>query len=185
MTELPIIVETSAWAIMLFGVMLLAVTFLLVQNARWSDEPKTVVGSIIGALVTGALGLALIVQHLGWELRVDDKGIVLHAPFDPMHPGGAIAWADMESVAVIDRPYRGSSYYLRIRGRRVADIMVTNADRLPPQFVAALQKTVAERAPQVHNPGYLGEEFDYARRNSSSMLANSYSARDGRGNPLR
>jgi hypothetical protein len=102
-----------------------------------------------------------------------------------MRPGGEIAWSDMTSVEVLDRPHRGSSSFLRVRGQHGQEIQVANADMLPRQFGLALQKIVAERAPQVRDINELAAQFELARTTSTSILGASYSARDGRGNPLR
>jgi hypothetical protein len=184
-SELPIVVETSAWVSVIFGTLLILISLALAQAARWAQDINGMLGGAAGALVTFALGLALVLQNLGWQLRVDDKGIALHAPFDALRPGGEIAWVDMTSVDVVNRPYRGNSFFLRVRGRAGAEILVATADRLPPRFGVALQKVVAERAPQVPDVNELAGQFTWARQNSSSLIANSYSARDGRGNPLR
>lgn len=185
MTELPIVVETSAWASVIFGVVLILVSLALTQAARWAQDINGMLAGAAGALMTFVLGSALVLQNLGWQLRVDDKGIVLHAPFDALRPGGEIAWADMISVEVVNRPYRGNSFFLRVRGRAGAEILVANADRLPAQFGVALQKVVAERAPQVPDVKELAGQFEWARQTSWSVITSSYSARDGRGNPLR
>jgi hypothetical protein len=184
-TELPIVVETSAWASVIFGVVLILVSVALTQAARWAQDVNGMLGGAVGALVTFVLGLALMLQSLGWQLRVDDKGIALHAPFDVLRPGGEIAWADMTSLEVVNRPYRGNSFFLRVRGRSGAEILVANADRLPPRFGVALQKVVAERAAQVPDIKELAGQFEWARQTSWSVITSSYSARDGRGNPLR
>jgi hypothetical protein len=72
-----------------------------------------------------------------------------------------------------------------VRGGDGAESMVAVADMLPRQFVVALQRVVAERAPQVTDVGSLVSEFESARQHSYSVISDTYSAHDGRGNALR
>jgi hypothetical protein len=184
MTELPIVVETSDWPQTVFGVILLGISFLLLQGMRSADNLNGAVKAGLGMLLCFGLGLALLVQHLGWQLRVDEKGIALRAPFDVLYPGGQIAWPDITSVEVFDQAYRGPAYFLRVRGRDGAEVLVANPGMLPQEFAVALQKTIAERAPQVADTNDLLGQLEPARRNTG-LLHSTFSARDGRGNALR
>jgi hypothetical protein len=140
---------------------------------------------LLVALFTFGLGLSLLVRHLNWQFRLEEKGIVLHAPFDYMHPSAEMGWSEITSVYVFESSYRGgASWKLRILGKPGTEIVVHTIDRLPAQFGRLLQTLVAERAPQAKDSGRIAEDFIYARRHPG-FLANGYSVRNGRGERLR
>ena len=182
MPELPIIVVASNWFFVILGAILIVVSMALVQRTRRSKSPVMGIAFLAGMFL---LGLHLALQDIGWQLRIDQKGIAVSAPFDPFWPRGEIAWPDVTAVDVVNRPYRDAHYYLRIRGQRGAELLIASADRLPPQFVAQLQAVVTKLAPQVTDVQELDGQFRYAREHSTSLIANSYSVRDGRGVLLR
>ena len=184
MIELPLVLVTNAWSGMVFGAICLVASLVAARTAWRSDGTKRLHAAIATLMIIG-LGVLLLVQHLGWELQVDEIGIALRAPFDPVWRGGQVAWVEMTSVDIFDQPDRGHNFVLRVSGRDGLGFMVSNADKLPPAFVAALQKTVAERAPQVTDVKDLVGHFNYARQNSDSLISDSYSAHDGRGNALQ
>ena len=73
---------------------MIVLSAIFTQAMRRSEDIKGMLGAAAATLVAFLLGLELILQNLGWELRIDDKGIELHAPFDVMRPSGEVAWAD-------------------------------------------------------------------------------------------
>jgi hypothetical protein len=186
-TELPIVVETIPWLSVGFGVLLILLSLALVRGVFAESDTGEVSTSIVGllaALFTFGLGISLAVQQLNWQFRIEEKGIVLRAPFDYMRPSGEIAWSEITSVYVSQDGIRGPSYKLHISGKPGTEIIVTVVDRLPAQFGTLLQKLVAERAPQAKGSGEIGEQLDDARRHPA-FLAAGYSVRNGRGELLR
>ena len=186
MPELPIVVEASNWGGFILGAMLIAATMALVRVAWRSKSPKQLAAGFAAAVITLVLGLVLTLQNIGWQLRIDQKGIVLRTPFDPFWPSGEIAWPDVTAVDVVNRIGRGGPHYvLRIRGLRGVELLIASADRMTPPFVARLQAILARLAPQVTGVQELDGQFQYAREHSISLIGNSYSVRDGRGVLLR
>jgi hypothetical protein len=183
MPELPIMLDVRDWPGILMGACCLVAALVTVYRARRASEITA--RSVIGGLAVAGLGVLLLVQPLGWELRVDDAGIALSAPFDLLYRSGKVAWADMTAVEFIDRPSRGgSNYFLRISGRDGTELLVAAAETLPPPFAVALQKVVAARAPQLTGVGDLAGQLAFVRQNTHDVLARTYSAQDGRGNAL-
>jgi hypothetical protein len=186
-TELPIVVETTPWLSVGFGVILILVSLALVRGVFTSSGTDQVSGPIaclLLALFAFGLGISLAVQHLNWQLRLEEKGVILHAPFDYLRPSGEIGWSEITSVYVSEAAYRGSSFKLHIRGKPGTEIIVVSMDRMPAQFGILLQKLVAERAPQAEGSRGIGEQLDNARRHPV-FLAVGYSVRNGRGELLR
>lgn len=184
MPELPIVAEVSNWGAFILGAMLIVGAVAVVRVAWRLDSLKRIAG-FAGALIPLVLGLVLTLQNVGWQLRIDQKGIALRAPFDPLWPSGEIGWPDVTAVDIVSHLYRDAHYILRIRGQRDVELLIASADQMPPQFVAQLQAVVAKLAPQVTNIKELDRQFQYAREHSTSVIANSYSVRDGRGVLLR
>jgi hypothetical protein len=183
--ELPIVAEVSNWGAFILGAMLIVGAVAVVRAAWRLDSLKRIAG-LAGSLIPLVLGLVLTLQNVGWQLRIDQKGIALRAPFDPLWPSGEIGWPDVTAVDIMTHWYRDAPYYiLRIRGQRGVELLIASADQIPPQFIAQLQAVVAKLAPQVTDIKELDREFQYAREHSSSVIYNSYAVRDGRGVLLR
>jgi hypothetical protein len=186
-TELPFVVETTAWLSVGFGVILVLSSFALARGVFASsdtDEVSRLIVGLLAALFTFGLGISLAVQHLNWQFRLEERGIILHAPFDYMRPSAEIGWSEITSVYVSQDGIRSSSYKLHIRGKPGTEIIVASMDRMPAQFGVLLQKFVAERAPQAEGSREIGEQLDNARRHPA-FLAAGYSVRNGRGELLR
>jgi hypothetical protein len=185
--ELPIIVEASAWRSILFGACFVIAALYLLRHAKQAKEAKVFYGSIVTALAFFAFGMVFVLQHVRWELRVDDNGIALRAPFDVWGGTGAIGWSEMAAVKIVTRTGKGGSkyYLLHVDGPGGALIEVTDVGRLPRQFVVELQKIVAARAPQAKDMGRLVDDFEVAVRNGDELLGPSYSAHGGRGQLLQ
>ena len=191
MTELPIVVEANPWLDVGFGVIMLLVSFVLVrgtffESSRADTEVNTLIVGLFAALFTFGLGISLLVRDLNWQFRLEEKGIILHAPFDYMHPSAEIGWSDITSVKVIEHSYRGGGrgWKVHIHGKPGTEIVVATIDRLPAQFGMLLQQLVSERAPQAKGGGEIAEDFNDARRHPA-FLAAGYSVRNGRGERLR
>jgi hypothetical protein len=190
-TELPIIVETSVWLSLTFGIILIITSLLVARGiiSTLQSEADPSVPSIAGlsvvALVAFGLGACLAVQNVGWQFRIDDTGFVLRAPFDFNRPGGKIAWSEIESVYVMAGGYRGPAFHLRIVGKDGREISVTNVDRLPRQLGLVLQRLIAERAPQAKGAQDIAAQLDDARRSMGINIAAGYWVRDGRGELMR
>jgi hypothetical protein len=189
-TELPIIVEAHAWLDVGFGVLMLLVTYVLVRGTfdplDTNDDVSKVIVGVLAALFTFGLGISLLVRDLNWQFRLEEKGIVLHAPFDYMHPSAEIGWSEITSMSVIEHSYRGGGrgWRLHIHGKPGREIVLHTIDRLPAQFGMGLQKLVSERAPQAKGGRTIAEDFNDARRHPA-FLAAGYSVRNGRGALLR
>lgn len=184
MPELPIVAEISNWGAFFLGAVLIAVAIAMVPMAWLLDGPRRI-ASLAFALVPLALGLINAGRDIGWQLRIDQTGIALRAPFEPFWQSGEIAWADLTAVKIVNYGNRGPHYVLSIRGQRGAELLLASAAHMPPQFIAQLQAVVARLAPQVAGIETLARDFQYARENSSSVIYNSYTVRDGRGVLLR
>lgn len=185
--ELPIVVETTPWLSVGFGVLLILASLVIARGVFASldtDEVGRPILALLVALFTFGLGISLAVQNLNWQFRLEEKGIILHAPFDYMRPGGEIGWSEITSVYVSQDGIRGPSYKLHIRGKPATEIIVANMDRMPAQLGILLQKLVSERAPQAAGSREIGGELANARRHPG-FLAQGYSVRDGRGEFLR
>lgn len=185
MADLPIAVETAAWPWMLFGAPCIGISIFfgyLAIKIRSEDHAANVLGFAPMVLVSLLLGVAVSVRHVGWELRLDQKSIALHAPFELIYRGAEIAWPDVTSVDFIDVGTRGPAPFLRVRGRGGTMIRVANPDGLPQELYVALQKTLAERAPQVDLKVLNG--WLKAPRRKPEISANIYWARDAHGKAL-
>jgi hypothetical protein len=189
-TELPIIVETSVWLSLTFGIILILASLLVARGiiSTLQSEADPSVPSIAGlgvvALVAFGLGASLALQNVGWQF-LDDKGVALRAPFDYMHPGGEIAWSEIASVSVVAGGNRGPSFKLRFVSKGGTEIAVGTADRLPVQFGPLLQKLVTERAPQAKYGAEIAAQIANARAEMGLNIAAGYWARNGRGELLR
>ena len=189
MTELPIVVEANQWLNVSFGLIMLAVSYVVVRGtfdplSTDDDVSKLILGLFV-ALFTFGLGVSLLVDRLNWQFRLEEKGVTLHAPFSYIRPSGEIGWSEITSIYVSTGGYRGGpSFKLHIRGKPGTEIIVTTVDRLPARFGTLLQKLVSERAPQAKGGAEIGEELADARRHPS-FLAAGYSVRNGRGELLR
>jgi hypothetical protein len=190
-TELPIIVETSVWLSLTFGIILILASLLVARGgvSTLQSEAAPSVPSIVGlgvvALVAFGLGASLALQNVGWQFRLDDKGVALRAPFDYMHPGGEIAWSEIASVSVVAGGNRGPSFKLRFVSKGGTEIAVGTADRLPVQFGPLLQKLVTERAPQAKYGAEIAAQIANAQAEMGLNIAAGYWARNGRGELLR
>ncbi len=149
MAELPIVVQTTEWLWMLFGVVMFGISLYVAVMARRVDDVVDRLKIAAIALVLFLIGVALLVRDVGWELRLDRKSIAMHAPFDLFLPSAEIAWSDVTSVDFIDIGARGPAPFLRVRGRGDTQIRVANPNALPQQFYVALRQTLAQRSPQV------------------------------------
>lgn len=187
-TELPIVVETIPWLSVGLGVLLILLSLALVRGvfaSSGTDEVSRPIVAVLFALFTFGLGISLLVRDLNWQFRLEEKGIVLHAPFDYMQPSAEISWSEITSVYVSHGGYRGGpSFKLHIVGKPGTEIIVASMDRMPAQFGMLLQNLVAERAPQAEGSRYIGEELADARSHPA-FLAQGYSVRNGRGELLR
>jgi hypothetical protein len=187
-TELPIVVETSAWLSLTLGGILIAFTILLaraiVKKFRSVSIASLVVSVIAGFGVFG-LGAALFAQDVDWQFRLDPTGVVLRAPLDLMRPGGEIAWGDIVSVRMGSMGYRMPSYKLHFLAKDGTEIVVANMDSFPAAFGPLLQRILAERAPQAKGIQDVAENFAYARAHSHTLLAGGYWVRNARGELLQ
>jgi hypothetical protein len=187
MTELPIVVEITPWLSLGFGALLILASLVIARaviSSFETDEVGRSVAGLVGGLFSFGLGVSLVVQNLNWQFRIEETGIVLHAPFDYMRPGGEIGWSEITSVYVSEGGIRGPSFKLHIHGKPGTEIIVAGVDRMPAQFGMLLQKLVAERAPQAKGGQEIAEQLSYARRHPA-FLADGYSVRNGRGELLR
>ena len=196
MPELPMVLEAIDWqevmvgaAVVAFGVVVHAsgrrALHMFNSGQRPRMDPQDIPFTWFGGLLVGALGLAMLVDGFGWELRVDQNGIALSAPLEITHRGGSVAWTDMRSLDVSQYANLKSSYGLYVNARETRGLMIGSADMLPRQFGEALQKVVAARAPQVTGGDDLVSRIEWARRNSHDLVSVTYSGHDGRGHPLR
>jgi hypothetical protein len=185
-TELPIVLETSLWPSAIFGIAMLVAAFLMARALRRANTVTVVSGAAGTLLMLLALvgGLALTLQNVSWQLRLDNSGIALRAPFDVLRPGGDIAWPDLTSVEVVSHVYRGISYQLRVRGKGGQEIVVASADRIPKPFFSVLRKVIAERAPQVGHVDDFADAFPSEPGIFDGLFANRYWATDSRGKEL-
>ncbi len=190
MTQLPIIVEVSPWIGLIFGAGVIALALRLawnvIRSARAGGMSAMTARQGVTVLVTLGVGLVLILRDVVWQLRLDETGVVLHAPFDLQHRSGRIAWTDLVSAHVVIRR-RGSSdiYELGFTGADGTVIALWNADRLPEQLGPALQALIIARAPRATDGRDIAGQLAYVRRNAQAALAPGYRARDGHGEPLR
>ena len=188
MAELPIVVEANAWLDIVFGIIMLLVTFVIVRGLKSLNTDGGVSPLIVGvfaALFTFGLGVSFLVRNLNWQFRLEENAVILQAPFDYQWPSAEIAWSEITSVYLSRMGNRGgTSFKLHIRGKPGTEIILAPADRLPAQFAMMLQKLLAERAPQAKGIGGIQEELDYARTHPA-RLAPGYSARNGRGELLQ
>jgi hypothetical protein len=190
-TELPIIVETSVWLSLTFGIILILASLLVARGiiSTLQSEANPSVPRIAGlgslALVAFGLGACVAVQKVGWQFRIDDTGFALRAPLDFYRPGGKIAWSEIESVSVIVGGTKGPAFHLRIVAKDGREITVTNVDRLPRQLGPVLQRLIAERAPQTKHAEDIAAQLDDARRSMGINIAAGYWVRNGRGELLR
>jgi hypothetical protein len=188
-TELPIIVEVSPWIGLIFGAgvitLALRLAWNVIRSVRTGDMSAMTARQGVAVLVTLGVGLVLILRDVVWQLRLDETGIVLHAPFDLQHHSGQIVWTGLVSAHVVIRR-RGSSdiYELSFTGVDGTVIALWNADRLPEQFGLALQALIVERAPRATDGRNIAGQLADVRRNAQAALAPSYRARDGHGEPL-
>jgi hypothetical protein len=83
-TALPIIVEVSPWIGLIFGAGVIALALRLAWNVfrsvRTGDVSAMTARQGVTVLVTLGVGLVLILRDVVWQLRLDETGIVLHAP---------------------------------------------------------------------------------------------------------
>jgi hypothetical protein len=188
MRELPIVVETSLWLNMLFGAALLIGSAALARSAasalRSGSMTLPIAMSFFGAMAAFALGIAVGLQKLNWQFRLDEKGITLKAPFDYWQPGMAIAWPELSSIRVSNRGYRGPSHKLVVVGKNANEIVVTNADLLPEAFGTMLEALLRNYAPQAKGATGIAAELADARNNRAAYLASGYTVRNGRGELL-
>jgi hypothetical protein len=182
--ELPIVAEVTNWGAIIMGAILIVTSMALVRVAWRLDNQKRIKG-VAFALIPLALGLIPALRDIGWQLRIDQNGIAVRAPFDLFMPSGEIAWPDVTAVDIVTHWQRGAYYRLRIRGQHGAELLIHGAGRMPPQFVGQLQAVVARLAPQVTGIKNLDRQFQDARENSTWGTLYSYSVRDGRGVLLR
>ena len=106
MPELPIVAEASNWGAFILGAVQLIVAVAVVRVTWRLDSVRRIVGFAF-ALILLVPGLILTLQNIGWQLRIDQKGIALRAPFDPLWPSGEIAWPDVTTVDIVNRSFRG------------------------------------------------------------------------------
>ncbi len=188
MTELPIVVEKSAWLSLVFGGLIIGSAFYLMRAAilKRNENAAAAVFAIVTAFPLLAFGSAVALQPIDWQLRFEERGIVLHAPFDLWRPGDEIAWSDVESVVITPGySYRSQVFHLIVEGKNGKRITVASADTLPPNFGPLLQKIVLERAPQAKNAREIAQQAQDARSQSYAILAVSYRIRDAHGEWLR
>ena len=184
MPELPIVAEIHNWGAFILGAALIVAAAACVPVA-WRLPGRKRIAGFAGLLIPLVLGLVPILRDIGWQLRIDQTGIALRAPFEPFWPSGEIAWPDLTAVDIVDYGYRGPHHVLSIRGQRGVELRLASAAHMPPQFIAQLQAVVARFAPQVTGIKDLDRQFQYAREHSDAVIYNSYSVRDGRGVLLR
>jgi len=189
MTQLPIIVTVSPWMALILGGCTIALALRLawnvIRSVRAGAINATTVRQGIAVLVALGVGAVVILRDVVWELRLGDKGIVLHAPVSRQYPSGEIAWSDLVAAHVVI--HRGSStiYELSLTGADGTVIALWNADRLPAQFGSSLQALIVERAPRAADGRNIAEQLAYVRQTAQAALAPSYRVRDGRGETLR
>ena len=149
----------------------------VIRSVRTGSVSAMTARQGITVLVTLGVGLVLILRDVVWQLRLDETGIVLHAPFDLQHHSGRIIWTDLASARVVIRRHRMDDIYeLSFTGADHTVIALWNADRAE-QFGRDNAEASGLAAPVV--------QLTYVRRNAQAALAPSYRARDGHGEPLR
>ena len=184
MPELPIVAEVYNWPSYILGAILLVIAIAMAWFAWQRLKGHKRVAGFVSVLIPLVLGLILIGRDIGWQLRIDQNGIALRAPFEPLWPSGEIAWSNVTAVEIVTHGNRSPLYGLNIRGQRGVELIIHDAGQLPPQFIALLQTVVAGFAPHVTDIKELDQQFQYAREHSTSLIY-FYSVRDGRGVLLR
>lgn len=185
---LPVVLQIDAWQGFVFGLICVAVAIWAIRMAMRSYRSNGPTG---GTIAGGALAMALIVlgtgiglRHVGWRLRLDETGIALKAPLDVLMPSSRIAWADIASVRLVERSYRGGiSYRLNIAGIDGTAIELANADHLPKQFAAVFAELIATRMPSDRRERIRFADFDTSQIQPHGWAIgdHGYTAHDGAG----
>jgi hypothetical protein len=189
MTELPVVIEAGLWLNVVFGAILIAVGGLIGRAiiVKGSSAPISAVASGVFLCVAAlGLGVAILVQNIDWQLRLENRGVVLRAPFDLLRPSAEIAWSNIDQISVsARRSYRNTlTFDLIVNAKTGTRIDIVNAEEFPVAFGPLMQKIVTERAPQAKGHDKLADEFAYARAHASVTITAPYSARNAHGDRL-
>jgi len=155
-------------AAVLGGIWLGARLLAIIRREGWKPAG---VAALALALVSLGGEVLLCIRHVGWQLRVDDEGITLRAPFDLQNPSRQIIWADLETVRFSAAGYRGPARQLHLVARNGREIVLLNAGKLPAK---QLQEAIARYAGSTRGVPEMLESLDETSRSTSSSLSNGY-----------
>ncbi|HTR87917.1 MAG TPA: hypothetical protein VMI56_25775 [Reyranella sp.] len=190
MTPLPLVLEPTArfllLALPLGGSLIGMVGYMLWRVRRdWSAvEPR----QWLTFVVMGGLGTMLFLQPVGWQLRFDQQGIALRAPFDLFADRGAIPWNDLKDIRFGMSSGRSSSPILKFVDGSGTVLTLQCLDGVPDGFWPAMAAVVEAKATNFRfkkdKEDWLASARGNAQPSPGQIFGWTYTAHDGEGRAL-